>query len=60
MSAAETSAIERGFELMNLTVNPDNHRAIRFYERLGWERVEGDDSWQGRMIKRIGGKRSLS
>lgn len=55
MSAAESAAIRRGFELMNLTVNPDNRRAIRFYERLGWERVEGGEGWTGRMIKRIGG-----
>lgn len=55
MSAAESAAIMRGFELMNLTVNPDNRRAIRFYERLGWERVEGGEGWTGRMIKRIGG-----
>lgn len=54
MSAAEAAAAMRGFERMNLTVNPDNGRAIRFYERLGWERVDDENGWGGRMIKWIG------
>ncbi len=53
MAAAESEAVAGGFGRMNLTVNPENHRAIRFYERLGWERVEDGNGWTGRMVKSL-------
>ncbi len=53
MGDAETAARRGGFDRMHLTVDVDNGRAIRFYERLGWERVAVDGRWTGRMVKRL-------
>jgi ribosomal protein S18 acetylase RimI-like enzyme len=53
MHQVERNAAERGFSQMNLSVHPSNQRAIRFYEKLGWQRVETEGSWSGHMIKRI-------
>jgi ribosomal protein S18 acetylase RimI-like enzyme len=49
MQAAEAVARERGFAQMNLTVHPDNTAAVRFYEGLGWQRIERDGTWSGAM-----------
>jgi len=50
LAAAEADARHSGFAAMNLTVDVDNHRAIRFYEKHGWRR-DGTDAWAGRMVK---------
>jgi ribosomal protein S18 acetylase RimI-like enzyme len=47
----ERQAIERGFSRMALTVSPENEKAVRFYERLGWERDSADADWHGSMLK---------
>lgn len=52
MDVAEREARARGFDEMNLTVNVENARAIRFYERLGWLRTSAD-GWNGRMVKSL-------
>ena len=49
----EKTATERGFERMHLTVAANNHRAISFYERLGWGKVSGCGAWAGRMHKEL-------
>ncbi len=36
----EDKAISLGAEYMNLSVEPDNYKAIRSYERNGWQRIE--------------------
>jgi len=53
MERAEAIAKEKGFYEMDLTVEPQNERAIRFYERLGWEKVINENGWAGRMRKRL-------
>lgn len=39
MHAAESTARERGFEMMTLCVDIDNAGGIRFYESCGWART---------------------
>jgi ribosomal protein S18 acetylase RimI-like enzyme len=51
MHAAEAAARDLGFTRMHLTVAPENHRAVRFYEHLRWDRVEADGQWRGAMRK---------
>lgn len=52
MAEAERAARDGGFEQMHLTVHPDNERAVRFYEKNGWERsAPPDGPWEGRMVK---------
>jgi GNAT superfamily N-acetyltransferase len=53
MMYVEQKASEREFEELALTVHTTNSRAIRFYEKIGWERVYIDDNWTGRMKKKI-------
>jgi len=53
MKCAEAIAKEKGFCEMDLIVDPQNERAIRFYERLGWEKVVNENGWAGRMRKRL-------
>lgn len=51
MEQMEARALEENFARMRLTVSPDNHGAIRFYERLGWTRDIQEDGWNGGMWK---------
>jgi ribosomal protein S18 acetylase RimI-like enzyme len=53
MQHAEREAVLRGYGRMDLTVHPSNSHAVRFYESLGWERVEPDPAWAGKMTKRL-------
>lgn len=54
MAEAERTARAAGYERMHLTVRVDNHRAIAFYERLGWHRA-ADEPWSGLMTKSLEG-----
>ena len=40
METAERHAAEKGARALELGVEPHNHRARRFYERLGYEQIE--------------------
>lgn len=51
MIDAEEEAAKCGFQQIELTVSPDNHKSIIFYEKLNWQKVPPDDSWKGYMIK---------
>lgn len=57
MAHAESVARSKQFPQMQLSVAPDNQQAVRFYERLGWQRVvkpspdKPDSEWKGDMIK---------
>ncbi len=51
MGALERAAVDRGFDRMHLSVNPDNAGAVRFYERLGWDRRGVGKEWKGLMTK---------
>lgn len=53
MESADQGALDRNIGLISLTVHPDNLRAIRFYERLGWLRLARDGVWEGKMIKHL-------
>ncbi|HEX2205772.1 MAG TPA: GNAT family N-acetyltransferase [Longimicrobium sp.] len=56
MDDAEAEARRRGFGVMHLSVRPENARAVRFYEKCGWERRESGGEWNGIMIKWLGGE----
>lgn len=53
MLDAEQRARAGGHARMVLTVHPDNHRAISFYEQLGWDRRIDPETtaWSGGMYK---------
>ena len=52
MAHAESVARIQQFPQMQLSVAPDNQQAVRFYERLGWQRiVKPGHEWKGDMIK---------
>lgn len=48
---AESAARTLGYRHMQLTVHPDNTRAVAFYERNGWTRVLRYGAWEGHMSK---------
>jgi ribosomal protein S18 acetylase RimI-like enzyme len=51
LKSAEELAYSRGHDRAELTVNPTNVSAIRFYERWGWEKLTVDGQWAGAMQK---------
>ncbi|MFZ5984787.1 MAG: GNAT family N-acetyltransferase [Acidobacteriota bacterium] len=51
MDDAEQEACRRGFCHMHLSVDVHNARAIRFYEKEGWQKVFLDGAWAGTMTK---------
>ncbi len=53
MHEMETIGRAGGFEVMDLTVSPDNKQAVGFYERLDWQRVPQDGHWTGLMVKHL-------
>ncbi len=59
MADAEKGAVEDNFSKMDLTVNPKNHGAIKFYEKLGWVRFKQNKLWTGTMLKNIQTAREL-
>jgi len=54
MHEAEARARRLGHARMTLTVHPDNARAVRFYEQLGWVCVRGPGAWAGAMVRDLG------
>lgn len=51
---AEARARAGGYSRMTLTVHPDNDRAIRFYEALGWtRRLDQNGAWSGSMLREL-------
>jgi ribosomal protein S18 acetylase RimI-like enzyme len=53
MLEAETRAREQHHDKMILTVHPENERAVRFYEQLGWVRSLDNQVWRGAMVKHL-------
>jgi ribosomal protein S18 acetylase RimI-like enzyme len=51
LKSAEELAYSRGHDRAELTVNPTNASAIRFYERWGWEKLSAGGEWAGAMQK---------
>ena len=61
MDDAEKAAIDHDFSKMDLTVNPGNHGAIKFYERLHWvKKSHQNEMWKGVMVKELSPVRELS
>lgn len=50
---AERIAIRQGFPTMHLTVQANNHQAICFYEKMGWNKRKASGVWNGGMTKRL-------
>ena len=53
MLDAEREATGCEFTQMHLTVSPENEKAIRFYEGLGWVRKDDNGDWHGLMVKQL-------
>lgn len=53
LGASEDLAREQGCTEIHLSVYLDNARAIRLYERQGWQRSAPDGVWEGLMCKRL-------
>jgi ribosomal protein S18 acetylase RimI-like enzyme len=52
MTAVEQEARLRNYPEMHLTVSVHNHKAIRFYENMGWNKsMPNPGNWRGRMEK---------
>lgn len=51
LAAAEDHALQGAFRRMHLTVQPENQQAVRFYEGLGWHKVETRETWNGEMAR---------
>jgi len=54
MLDAESRARAAGHRRMTLTVHPENARAVKFYEQLGWTRASDADEWSGAMDRVLG------
>lgn len=53
MEYAERVALERSFTHIGLTVHASNKRAVRFYEKMGWQRNIYEGKWDGQMSKAV-------
>jgi len=53
MADVETSARQGGFNLMRLSVHPNNRQAVLFYEGLGWKKKLTNGAWEGYMEKSL-------
>lgn len=53
MCEVENYAFSNGYSRLHLSVHPENLRAVKFYEKLGWERSSPTENWDGKMFKNI-------
>jgi ribosomal protein S18 acetylase RimI-like enzyme len=49
----ERYALENGYDQIRLTVLPENTPAVKFYEKMGWEKNLSEGGWEGGMVKRL-------
>jgi len=56
MREVERGAIENGYSQLNLSVHPENLPAVKFYEKLGWEKNLPNGRWDGKMFKKLESK----
>lgn len=54
MEDAELAARTLNYRKMDLTVDPRNTNAVRFYERQDWQRHIEAGNWKGTMVKDLG------
>jgi ribosomal protein S18 acetylase RimI-like enzyme len=53
MCEVEKFANSKGYSRLHLSVHPENLPAVKFYEKLGWERSSPIGDWDGKMHKTI-------
>lgn len=53
MHFVENMLEEKGTTSLHLSVHTDNSPAVRFYEKMGWEKVPPGEEWDGKMMKRL-------
>ena len=53
MSEVEKYASENGYSQLYLSVHPENLPAVKFYEKMGWQRALADGKWGGKMFKNL-------
>jgi ribosomal protein S18 acetylase RimI-like enzyme len=53
MCEVEKYAFSSGYSSLHLSVHPENLPAVKFYEKLGWERSSPIGDWDGKMHKTI-------
>lgn len=51
MDHAEVIAKDHHYDMLRLTVHPENTSAVRFYEKMGWKKIVAGGQWEGQMIK---------
>jgi ribosomal protein S18 acetylase RimI-like enzyme len=52
MKSVYMDALQKGFELIQLSVHPDNEKAVKFYEKEGWTKdIDDKGTWSGVMVK---------
>lgn len=49
----ESKAREKGYPQLHLTVHPENLSAVKFYQKLGWQKMPSEENWSGSMIKTL-------
>jgi GNAT superfamily N-acetyltransferase len=54
MTRAEETAQRLNYAEMLLTVQPQNKKAVAFYEGLRWQKVSRNGEWSGEMRKAVG------
>ncbi len=53
MTRAEEAAQRMNYSEMLLTVQPQNKKAVAFYERLQWQKIPRNGEWSGEMRKAL-------
>ena len=54
MTQAEEAALRLNYAEMLLTVQPQNKKAVAFYEGLRWQKIFRNGEWNGEMRKAVG------
>jgi len=52
----ENWAANNAYDQLHLSVHPDNVPAVKFYEKLGWEKNLSNGGWDGKMYKKLDSK----
>jgi len=51
MVEIEKKASVNDYSQLHLSVHPENLPAVKFYEKMGWQRALTDGKWEGKMFK---------
>ena len=55
MHEVERIALENKYIQLHLSVHPENISAVNFYLELGWQKALLNETWNGKMFKRLQG-----